>query len=230
MPSFSGNSSRRGSGRAYTLPDAAKWATSSYSPRTDHRVKSRIVDYIEDEDAEAYLLNNGLLLIPGSNTAWDYLRYNFRLLNVGGNTYKVKNGATGEMYGRVWHQGFLAHAMVIHKKFNSKPPTFIIGHSLGAAAAQVLSMVWGVPAICFAAPRLYAGGMAINNSQKCLCVWRGDDPVGSLPGRRFRHAGKSLRLGESKTFGLLNHHMRHYDAAVTDPNHKSVVPAVWPIT
>lgn len=230
MPSLSGSSSRRGTGIAFTMPQAARLATASYSARSDALTKPHITSYIDQDDVQAYLLSNGVLLIPGSNSAMDYLRYNVRLLNIGGKTYKMKNGATGEVLGRVWHQGFLAHAMVLHKKFASKKPKFIIGHSLGAASAQVLSLIWGVPAIGFAAPRLYAGGRAVNNSQNCLCLWRGDDPVGSLPGARFRHAGRSVRLGRSKSIGLLNHHMRHYTAAVTDPNHRSVVPAVWPAT
>ncbi len=229
MPSLSGTSSRRGSGLAYTVPQAANLAGASYSANTNSQIKPHIVKSLDDRDVQAYLLSSGLMLIPGSNSAWDYLRYNVRLLNVGGKKYKVKNGATGQEHGRIWHQGFLAHAMHIHDTFKSTPPKYIIGHSLGAAAAQVLSLIWGVPAIGFAAPRLYAGGNPVNNNRNCLCLWRGDDPVGSLPSDRFRHAGKSVKLGKSRSFGLLNHHMRHYVAAVTDPNHKSVVPAVWPI-
>lgn len=211
-----------------TITNAAHWAAASYSAQTHSGVAPHITRHIDDRDVQAYLLTNRLLLIPGSNSALDYLRYNLRLLNIAGQTYKVKNGATGQAFGRVWHQGFLAHAMMIHAKFKDRPPRMIIGHSLGAASAQVLSLIWGVPAICFAAPRLYAGGMPVHNDRKCLCLWRGDDPVGSLPGHRFRHAGRSVQLGKSRSTGLLNHHMRHYLAAISDPDHKSVVPAVWP--
>ena len=230
MPSLSGTTRRRGSGQRYGITQAAGLAAASYSAMSHSILRPRIRKALDAADVQAYMLDTGLLLIPGSNSAVDYLRYNVRLLNVGGTQYKVKNGATGQVLGRVWHQGFLAHAMLIHKTFKDTPPTFIIGHSLGAASAQVLSLLWGVPAIGFAAPRIYAGGMAVNNSQKCLCLWRGDDPVGQLPSSRFRHAGLSVRLGKSLSTGLLNHNMRHYTQAISDPNHRSVVPERWPVT
>jgi len=228
MPTLSRTSNRRGSGSVFTIPNAANLAAASYSIGSNAALSRRVKDKINKDDVQAYMLDDDVLLIPGSNSALDYLRYNVRLLNVGGKRYSVRNGATGEVLGRVWHQGFLAHAMLIHEKFKTKPPKFIIGHSLGAASAQVLSMIWDVPAIGFAAPRLYAGGMPVNNDRKCLCIWRTDDPVGSLPGAKFRHAGKSVALGKAKRMGLLNHHMDHYKSAITDPNHKSVVPAIWP--
>ncbi|MGJ8611550.1 MAG: hypothetical protein ACSHWY_10660 [Octadecabacter sp.] len=228
MPTLSRSSSRRGSGSVFTIPNAANLAADSYAIRTNATLARRVKAKIDEADVQAYMLDDDVLLIPGSNSALDYLRYNVRLLNIGGKRYRVKNGATGEVLGRVWHQGFLAHAMLIHEKFKAAPPKFIIGHSLGAASAQVLSMIWDVPAIGFAAPRLYAGGLPVNNAHKCLCLWRTDDPVGSLPGSRFRHAGTSIALGKSRRMGFLNHHMKHYKSAITDPNHKSVVPAVWP--
>jgi len=213
------------------LPQAAMLAESSYAKSVKHAgLKPRIVATLDANDVQAYMLDDQTLLIPGSDTALDYLKFNLRLMSIGGTRYKVKNSATGEKIGRIWHQGFLAHAMFVQKTFEASPPKFIIGHSLGAASAQILSMVWQVPAICFAAPRVYFGGEGIQNSQKCLCLWRTDDPVGRLPNHRFRHAGKSISLGKSRRRGILNHHMRHYNAAIKDPNHSSVIPSVWPVT
>lgn len=230
MPSISG-SSRRGNGQiAYGISQAASLADASYSAPRHSDLRPRITKTVNAKDVQAYLLDNGLLLIPGSNSAFDYLRYNLRLLNVGGKKFKVKNGATGQVLGRVWHQGFLAHAMHIYNELKSTPPKFIIGHSLGAASAQVLSLLWNVPSVGFAAPRLYAGGMAVNNSRKSLCIWRTDDPVGSLPGAKFRHAGKSVALGKSRSNSLINHSMRHYRAAIADPNYRSVLPSSWPVS
>lgn len=229
MPSLSGTSSRRVSGTPMAVPYAAQLAEVSYQARTNRSIKPHLDRSIDHNDVQAHMLKNRVLLIPGSNSAMDYLRFNVRLLNVGGKRYSVKNGATGTAFGRVWHQGFLAHAMDIYEAFKSKPPKFIVGHSLGAASAQILSLLWDVPAIGFAAPRLYAGGTPVNNDRNCLCLWRGDDPVGSLPGHKFRHAGRSVRLGRSLSMGVLNHSMKHYRAAISDPNHKSVVPSVWPL-
>ena len=228
MPSVPGTSRRSGSAGSFTIPEAAGLAAASYSVWNSPLTRNKVTKSYNKFHVQAYLLKDDILLIPGSNSAWDYLLYNFRMLNVGGKTYKVKHGETGEAIGRLWHQGFLAHANLVNDVFKSRKPKFIIGHSLGAASAQILSLMWGVPAIAFAAPRLYAGGKSVDNSRKCLCIWRGDDPVGSLPGGRFVHAGKSVRLGRSRTRGLLNHNMRHYIAAINDPNHRRDLPARWP--
>ncbi len=221
---------RRGAGLRLSVQQAAELSAASYAGLTHSLIKARVRKRLDAADVQAYLLDDDVLLIPGSNSAFDYLKYNLRLLNVGGTRYKVKNGATGQALGRTWHQGFLAHAMLVHKTFKANPPKFIIGHSLGAASAQILSLMWGVPAIGFAAPRIYAGGAPVNNAAGCLCLWRGDDPVGQLPSHRFRHAGTSVILGKSRSMGLLNHSMRHYKTAISDPNHKSVVPNVWPVS
>lgn len=230
MPNLAGSTIQAQSAPGkISLPRAADLAQISYDGTRHSHIRSHISRVIDENDVQAYLLKNGLLLIPGSNSALDYLRFNFRLLNIGGKRFKVRNGKTGEALGAVWHQGFLAHAMLIHEKIKDTPPKFIIGHSLGAAAAQILSLLWQVPAIGFAAPRIYAGGSSILNNKKCLCLWRADDPVGNLPSTRFRHAGKSLRLSAARSNNLLNHHMRHYRAALSDPNQKGILPAIWPI-
>lgn len=199
MPSVSGTSRNRGSATSYSLPQAALLAQASYKATRHADLSPRITKTLDDKDVQAHLLDTGLLLIPGSNSATDYMRYNFRLLNVGNQRFKVANGATGQVLGHVWHQGFLAHAMMIYETFKATPPKYIIGHSLGAASAQVLSLLWKVPAVGFAAPRLYAGGVPVRNDKRCLCIWCNDDPVGSLPGKKFRHAGKSICLTKSRS-------------------------------
>ncbi len=179
---------------------------------------------VNEDDVEAYLLNNGLLLLPGSDSLDDYIRYNFRL-NVGGKRYSVRESRTGAALGARWHEGFLAYSLVIRDRLAKHKPKFIIGHSLGAAAAQVLSFLWRIPAIGFAAPRLYAGGRPVENSRLCLCLWRQDDPVGNLPGQ-FHHIGTSMRLDGTPANGLLNHSLKAYRDAVT--HNRRVVPRAWP--
>ena len=52
----------------------------------------------------------------------------------------------------IWHKGFAGHAETIANKLGALRPTYIVGHSLGAAAAQILGCVYGVPAIGFTSP------------------------------------------------------------------------------
>lgn len=213
----------------YDLQQAADLAEASYQTQDHSSLRSRIVEDIDEADVQAQLLDNGLLLISGSNSAQDYLRYNLRPLRIGARQYRVKSAATGQAMGGRWHQGFLAHAMVIHRRLDRQRPRFIIGHSLGAAAAQVLSLLWRVPAVCFAAPRLYAGGRPVSNERLSLCIWRTDDPVGSFPGDGFEHVGRSVALGKSRSTGMLNHSMKHYKRAIREPHYGRVLPTAWPI-
>lgn len=213
----------------YELSSAADLAQASYDISGQTLIQQRLALSIDEEDVQAHLLDNGLLLIPGSNSVEDYVRYNFGL-RVGGKKYSVRDSSTGQAFGGRWHQGFLAHAMVIHRRLDRRRPKFIIGHSLGAAAAQFLSLLWRVPAIGFAAPRLHTGGREVKNDRLCLCLWRKDDPVGSFPGDSFRHVGKSIRLDKNRTTGLLNHSVRHYKASMNNAHNRSIVPQVWPAT
>lgn len=211
-----------------SLQEAATLVESSYLKSSSHAgLQSRIKTPLNKNDVQAFLLKNQTLLVPGSDNAADYLKFNLRLLNIGGKRYKVKSEATGEELGRVWHQGFLAHAMFIFNHFKATPPKFIIGHSLGAASAQILSLAWGVPAICFAAPRVYAGGKSVGNDGKCLCITLADDPVGRLPSSKFQHAGTSAPVG-SRTFFRFAHKMHYYQSALSNPQYKAQLPTHWP--
>ena len=229
MPSISGSSARRGAAAApIKLQRAATLVANSYKKSRNHGSLTADVDIPFDEgDVQALLMNNRTLLIPGSNSVWDYIKFNFRPFNIGGKKYSFKTQTTGEKIGHIWHQGFLAHAMAVHAKFDQKRPNLIIGHSLGAASAQVLSMIWDVPAICFAAPRVYLGGGAIGDKNKCLCIVLEDDPVRNLPTNKFDYVGDVRPLGKNNLFRM-KHRMSHYEKAVMDPAIKSKLPDQWP--
>jgi hypothetical protein len=67
-----------------------------------------------EDDVEAHFLKNGILLIPGSNSLMDYLKFNLRTLNLGGKQYRMSDATTKKgASGTTWHQGFLAHAKII---------------------------------------------------------------------------------------------------------------------
>lgn len=207
------------------LRHAADLVEASYRLGPQPIIRSRLVQSVDEQDVQAHLLDNGVLLIPGSNSVDDYLRYNLRI-DIGGRRYRLEDRNTGNAIGSRWHEGFLAHALVIRDRLGQRRPRFIIGHSLGAASAQFLSLLWRVPAIGFAAPRLHAGDQLPDNQARCLCLWRHDDPVGTFP-NRFHHVGTSVRL-EGRTTGLLNHSMRHYKASMTHPGNRGRFPEMWP--
>lgn len=86
----------------------------------DEGLRVQTIEQCPEPGVEAYLLNNGYQLVPGSNSLWDYLKFNLRRLNIGmprlglkkpEDTYETvaaENGIT-------WHQGFFTHANHVRK-------------------------------------------------------------------------------------------------------------------
>jgi len=136
------------------IEDAAALADASYAIHTLHA--PRVDLSCPHEDVQAFVLSTGVLLLPGSNSLRDYLRYNLRPLRLGTRRLKMADGATEQgASGTFWHQGFLGYAKVVYDWLAGENirPGAIIGHSLGAAAAQILGKTYAVPTIGFAAPR-----------------------------------------------------------------------------
>lgn len=216
---------------SYDIETAVKLAEASYTAKTHPSVKPLIkMSLEEDDDVDAHLLTNGVLLIPGSNSLMDYLRFNLRVLNLGGKHYTMNDETTGKgASGTTWHQGFLAHAKIIYdwmEKHNEKPK-FIIGHSLGAAATQILSKSWHVPGIGFAAPRPRKFSGKLKHDDLCLCINRDDDSVCDLP-PNFHHMGKVVDCSHYSFPFVFRHAMKHYSKAVKKQQEAGQLGKNWP--
>lgn len=187
---------------------------------------------------EAYMLNNRCLLIPGSNSLADYLHFNLRVWNIGQRRLSFREEAkkvkvdTSTQLGfsrTVWHQGFFRHANKIYKWIGKNPddwPTMIIGHSLGAASAQILSKSWAAPAIGFAAPRPRKASGKVVYDELSLSICRNDDIVCFLPSS-FHHMGRMADLIHANPTRGLNHNMESYIDALDHPARGVKVPSVW---
>lgn len=200
--------------------------------RADHNV--RIIDQCDEPGVEAYLLNNGFLLVPGSNSVWDYLKFNLRIRNFGMPKLRFKS-RTGventhvDSRGITWHQGFFTHANYVRKWIETEPgrePILIVGHSLGAASAQILSTIWTTPSIGFAAPRLRKSELPEQYKNLSLSICRIDDLVCRYP-KEFERLGKSVDLKHNKPRFGLNHNMKAYISAMENPAEGVSVPATW---
>lgn len=202
----------------------------------DHDLK--VVKRCPVKGVEAYMLNNGCLLIPGSNSLADYLRFNLRIWNVGKRKLSLREEArkldveTGTHTGfsrTVWHQGFFRHANTIYKWIGKDPhdwPKLIVGHSLGAASAQILSKTWAAPAIGFAAPRTRKSSGKIALEELSLSICRDDDIVCFLP-NSFHRMGQTCVLRHKKPKPGLNHDMGSYIDAMKNPGSGIKVPTMW---
>ncbi|MFQ6547430.1 hypothetical protein AADZ90_005690 [Aestuariibius sp. 2305UL40-4] len=215
--------------RKMTLKAAAELAAASYDPENAAATRGRIRVTHDKDDVQAYLLDDGVLLIPGSNSLADYTKYNLRMLRLFRQKTQVHiPGTEPGASGAIWHQGFLAHARSIYDRFNDRRPEFIIGHSLGGASAQILSMSWDVPAVAFAAPRPLRSAVPVPNEGKCLTVCDSRDWVTDLPPGRFRHLRLAQRLNLSGGYAF-QHPMKHYKMLIDPGVRARVLPMVWPV-
>ncbi len=214
----------------YPLDTAAKLAQASYKATTHPSVKSKIARSLNKDDVQAHLLDNGVLLIPGSNSVMDYVRFNLRPMRIGSKKYTMASSKSAKgASGTFWHQGFLRHAKEIFDwvEAGGSKPRYIIGHSLGAAATQILTKSWRVSGVGFAAPRPRKHSGKLAGDEYCLCLNRADDFVTTVPSR-FHHIGTVTKWSGSKSNFGPDHAMKHYRTAVTEAQAAGVLPVKWP--
>lgn len=215
----------------YPIKTAAHLAKASYKAETHPSVAPHLANtFRQGNDLQAHFLSNGVLLIPGTNSVRDWISVNLRIFNIGNTQYRLNDTTTAKgASGTLWHQGFLAHARAIWDwmQAHDQKPKYIIGHSLGAAAAQILTKSYGVYGIGFAAPRPRKHRGAIVNGDRCLCINRDDDTVCALP-TSFHHLGKVHRCkAKGSNFGP-DHHMKHYRKVVDEQIAAGLLPEKWP--
>ena len=102
--------------------------------------KVKVKATYDNKEAEAFILVDGTLVIPGSDSAEDYWRYNLRGV-AWLNLFRRKK--------RKFHKGFLSHAQEIHDFAKTNGTKRITGHSLGAASSQLLASMLNVEALNF---------------------------------------------------------------------------------
>lgn len=212
----------------YPVKEAAKLAAHSYDIDAEPTLKSMVVDECPFPGAEAYLLNNGFLLIPGTNSLLDHIRFNFRPFRIGHQQYDLATSSTTKgASGTLWHQGFFAHAKGIYDWMGGRRPTVIIGHSLGAASTQILSKSWARTGIGFAAPRPRKARGPVVRDNLSLSICREDDPVCALVGS-FHHMGHRAYLRHARPLPDLNHNMTAYLDVLDNNVGTDAVPLKWP--
>ncbi len=134
------------------------------------------------DGVQAYLLNDGTLVIPGTNEPTDWTKYNLNIFSM--KQYKKSNGIR-------FHSGFLDHAQAVLAWARNKNVKCITGHSLGAASAQILGPILNVPVVNFASPKVSLKRFTrYQNEGRVLNFNRKDDRVTKVGGWIFRHLGR----------------------------------------
>lgn len=149
-----------------------------------------------------------LLIIHGTNEPDDWFRFNFMALPA---------QAKGDS-GLVWHGGFLRYAQIVYGFAKNRGCTAVTGHSLGAAAAQIVGPSLKLPTLAVASPRPLLSKEQPPNHDMVQNFVRTDDTITGLPPSFFgyRHVGQVFELRPKEPHAGEDHRIEHYIAMIRD--------------
>ena len=127
------------------------------------------------------------LIVTGSNERRDWA-YNL--------FYVPTTPASGDR--RTWHRGFYNHSKPVYGLASGwlahgGTIDLVCGHSLGAAAAQVVGSSLGITTYCFEAPKPLISRRQPPGAQHVTCYNRDDDLICKLP-PLLKHVGEVVWL------------------------------------
>ena len=204
--------------------EAARIMAAGYAPRGRLDVARRL----DRDGVQALLLTDRTLVVPGTNERMDWVAFNLRTMPRPSRALAatLRAGASGAL----WHGGFLRHAEILYDFAKERDVRLMIGHSLGAASAQIAGASLRLPVIGFASPRTKHGARRFPGEGWVLNVNRSDDLIGWLPPRGFgfRHLGSVHRLDPPQVNRGPDHGMAHYIRLLRHPVVGASLPRVWP--
>lgn len=195
---------------------------------------------IETEGVQAYYLGDDTLVIPGTNESLDWIDYNLEAFNIVGPEQQLFATKMGDSGRFEWHAGFLEHAFRVYTFASILQPKLIVGHSLGAASAQIVGASMKVPTLAFASPRPLRQRRRRRADPKTqpeganyvLNLLRTDDLVCDVPPRwlGFTHVGQVIRMNPWGIHLGEDHRINHYMDAMTDSAVRPRLDARLPAT
>ncbi|MGB3245958.1 MAG: hypothetical protein WBB25_15610 [Sulfitobacter sp.] len=208
-----------------SLLDAAEMVAQTYARTNTDDIETSI----DVAGVQAVYLKNGTLVIPGTNEFSDWFDFN---LNFGSNDtvdshgFEVIQGDSGTL----WHAGFLQHAQMVYMFAKALKPKFIVGHSLGAASAQIVGMSLRVPTVAFASPQTCRTRDRLPNEGWVINVCRIDDAVCHVPPKflGFRTIGSRYWLQPDELDADEDHKIHNYATLLKLKRIKDRVPVNWP--
>lgn len=206
--------------------DACDMIEASY----DGTNSSEIEHKIDIRGVQAQYLKSGVLVIPGTNEFTDWFDFNLNMQGamVDGHGFEVIPGDSGSM----WHAGFLEHAQIVYTFAKALNPKFVVGHSLGAASAQIVGTSLKVPTIAFASPQTLRGRPTnrLPNEGWVVNFCRTDDTVCHVPPRflGFRTLGSRYWLSAEEPNVGEDHRITNYRDILKTTKVQERVPMQWP--
>ncbi|SFB08418.1 Lipase (class 3) [Poseidonocella pacifica] len=188
-----------------------------------------VVEGIDINGVQAYYTREGVLIIPGTNEFSDWFEFNFDLFNRSpgeSHGFEVVSGDSGARY----HAGFLEHARMVYAFAKPLRPKLIVGHSLGAASAQIVGSSLGIPTVAFASPRVVRQRTGIGNEHHVINLCRTDDFVTQVPPGLlgFRHIGKVYWMNPDGLNFYEDHRIAEYIDIMCEARIKPHLPEFWP--
>ena len=207
--------------RSMSLLKAADLAAAAYKGGKLPPIKKTI----NEGHVQAYLLTDMTLVIRGSDELKDYTHSNL-VVSKGKISWP---GMSSAAQNALWHKGFAGHAQTVAHALNGARPKFIVGHSLGAATAQILGCVYGAPTVAFASPKPLQGKATLTHEKWVLNVLRNDDLVCRVPlSSGYRRVGntevmkpKGINVGE-------DHSMKQYIKLLKTELAEGKIIKSWP--
>jgi hypothetical protein len=178
----------------------------------DGTLGPRLATGLDLDGAQAFMLRDGTLIIPGTNELSDWGNFNLAV-------------ASGDS-GREWHAGFMRHARIVYPFAKGAGAERVIGHSLGAASAQIVASSLGIPALCFASPRPLRGRRRFRGEARILNLCRFDDAVCYLPFAflDFRHLGRVHWISPREPQSAGSHRVGDYLRALENGRVRPALP------
>jgi hypothetical protein len=109
-------------------------------------------------------------------------------------------------------------------------PRFVVGHSLGGAAAQIIGYRMRIPTVTLGAPRTYKGrARQLDGEGWVLNLCRSDDPVTGVPSLSgFRHLGTTRRFDTRRPVAARNHPIAEYLRLIGETVALARIEREWP--
>lgn len=204
-----------------SVMDAAQRAYLSYkAPKKLGAVAYKIGNVL------AYLQADKTLVIVGTNDRADW-RDNFDIWAVKGSYHGAMNPPVP---AAKWHSGFLWHArqVVYAMTLYKQKPKYVVGHSLGGAAAQIVASHYQIPGITFGAPKAMFGATLAHHT--FLNVIYEKDLVPDWPetSGNYQRIGKTEIISDDGVENWPYHRMQYYLGRTQRGIENGEVSARWP--
>ncbi|MEP0012848.1 hypothetical protein [Tateyamaria sp.] len=187
----------------------------------------------------AGITSDKILVITGSRGKKDYAAYNLRPFRWLPKMNDIDEIVTANLPKKAFHKGFLLHAARVKQFLGNRKPSIIIGHSLGAASAQILGAHYKVPTIGLASPqvvkRTYLEPGALRSTTHPQwhvfnMAWKEDLVSRGLRFTGLRCLGHRVVVASNEPNAGIDHFVSDYERLIVSAiDHKvDALPNNWP--